>query len=174
MGWWIAVTAGVWPLILTFFQLGYAFGPASLTNSIWPTAEDALRGIGFGSVGVVTGLVQWLVLRRRVPRAEWWILANALGWGLVHLIVGASDSLVVQLFLGAVPAVFCLLVLNRECQCCILDSRTEDHIAGGGPVGGPNSITNPCKPLTKCWQVFNWATVLQKKLGKGDAIYPSC
>ena len=111
IGWWIAVTAVVWPLVLTFFQLGYAFGPASMANSIWPTAEDALRGIGFFSVGIVTGLFQWGLLRSRVSGAEWWILANLLGWGLVHLIVGASDSLVVQLFLGAVPAIFTGLAL---------------------------------------------------------------
>lgn len=111
IGWWIAATAVGWPLVLAVFHLGYAIWPIALVNSTWPTAEDALRGIGFVSVGVVTGLVQWLVLRRRVPRAGWWILANALGWGLVHLIVGEFDSLVVQLFIGAVPAVVTGLAL---------------------------------------------------------------
>lgn len=111
IGWWIAATAVGWPLVPAVFQLGYAVWPVALANSTWPTANDALRGIGFVSVGVVTGLAQWLVLRRRVPRAEWWILANALGWGLVHLIVGEFDSLVVQLFVGAVPAVVTGLAL---------------------------------------------------------------
>jgi hypothetical protein len=111
IGWWIAATTLVWPLVLTLFHLGYAMWPIVLANSTWPTAEDALRGIGFVSVGVVTGLVQWLVLRRRVPRAGWWILANALGWGLVNLIVGEFDSLVIQLSFGAMPAIVTSLAL---------------------------------------------------------------
>jgi hypothetical protein len=29
--------------------------------------------------GVVGGILQWLILRRNVPRAGWWLLANLLG-----------------------------------------------------------------------------------------------
>jgi hypothetical protein len=33
-------------------------------------------------IGAGVGLVQWLVLRPRVPRAGWWIPASAVGWAV--------------------------------------------------------------------------------------------
>ena len=30
--------------------------------------------------GALSGVAQWLLLRRRLPRAGWWIAASALGW----------------------------------------------------------------------------------------------
>ena len=35
---------------------------------------------GAGLFGAVVGLLQWLVLRRQVARAGWWVLASTLGW----------------------------------------------------------------------------------------------
>ena len=32
--------------------------------------------------GAVTGILQWLVLRGKVSRAGWWVLASTVGWGL--------------------------------------------------------------------------------------------
>ena len=32
--------------------------------------------------GAVTGILQWLVLRRRVSRAGWWVLLSTVGWVL--------------------------------------------------------------------------------------------
>ena len=37
----------------------------------------------FGGVsvfGTVVGLLQWLVLRRQIPRSGWWVLASTVGW----------------------------------------------------------------------------------------------
>jgi hypothetical protein len=43
--------------------------------------NNAMAGVMIlGSVfGVVSGILQWLILRRKVPRAGWWLLANLLG-----------------------------------------------------------------------------------------------
>jgi lipopolysaccharide export LptBFGC system permease protein LptF len=35
--------------------------------------------------GGFIGLAQWLLLRQRVRHAVWWIVANALGWGILGL-----------------------------------------------------------------------------------------
>jgi len=39
-----------------------------------------MAGLLVGTVfGLVSGILQWLILRRKVPRAGWWLLANLLG-----------------------------------------------------------------------------------------------
>ena len=37
-------------------------------------------------IGGSIGLPQWLLLRQRVRRAAWWILASVLGWGVAVLV----------------------------------------------------------------------------------------
>jgi hypothetical protein len=96
MEWWIVATALGWLLGIATVYLGYTIWPAALNaNSMWSAAL----------AGAVIGLAQWLVLRRRVPRAGWWVLASALGWGFLRLIAGeVFTSLVALLIIGAVPA----------------------------------------------------------------------
>jgi hypothetical protein len=40
--------------------------------------------------GLVLGVAQWLVLRRRVPQAGWWIAITIAGWILAFLLVGVA------------------------------------------------------------------------------------
>ena len=96
IGRWIAATALGWLLGIAVVYLGYAIWPVALNaNSVWSSML----------IGAVTGLAQWLVLRRWVPRAGWWVLASVLGWGLVRLIAGeVFTSLLELLIIGAVPA----------------------------------------------------------------------
>jgi drug/metabolite transporter (DMT)-like permease len=78
MGWWILATAtgGFWFFAFTgLMQL--ILGPA-FTADVWGIAT-------FSAIGGLIGLSQWLFLRRRIPRAGWWIFASALGWGLAFL-----------------------------------------------------------------------------------------
>ncbi len=35
---------------------------------------------GVAAGGIVVGVLQWLVLRRQVARAGWWVLASTVGW----------------------------------------------------------------------------------------------
>lgn len=35
---------------------------------------------GVATYGTLAGMVQWLLLRRQVPRAAWWVLASTVGW----------------------------------------------------------------------------------------------
>ena len=34
------------------------------------------------TLGTIIGLFQWFILRSQIAKAEWWIVANALGWGI--------------------------------------------------------------------------------------------
>src|SRR5512143_3297428 len=77
MGWWVAATAAGW-----FLGVALATVPGLLHwTSPFSTLDAALFVMGFS-----IGLLQWLLLRRRVPRAGWWIAANIAGWGLLTLI----------------------------------------------------------------------------------------
>jgi hypothetical protein len=42
--------------------------------------------------GAILGMPQWLALRRHLPKASWWVLANALAWmlGMVVVFLGTS------------------------------------------------------------------------------------
>jgi hypothetical protein len=59
--------------------------------------------------GAVAGILQWLVLRGKVSRAGWWVLASTVGWGLSIAVMralewGVTDdcSLVSQVVSGVV------------------------------------------------------------------------
>lgn len=107
IGWWIAATALGWPLGFAVVYLAYVALPAALhAGSTWSVV------LALVWVGGATGLAQWLVLRRRILRAGWWILASALGGGLVGLIAGGVfTSLLELLLIGAVPAIVTAIAL---------------------------------------------------------------
>lgn len=39
--------------------------------------------------GLVAGLLQWLILRRRLGHTAWWVLASSTGWGVAGAASGA-------------------------------------------------------------------------------------
>jgi hypothetical protein len=68
--------AGLWGLA-SALGFGSAMGASAAAN---PDDNPAMAGFLIVSVfGVVGGILQWLILRRKVPRAGWWLLANLLG-----------------------------------------------------------------------------------------------
>lgn len=84
-GWWIATLVGA----LVAYVMGYL--PSTLMSmgqqaSEAPAAEPAqwivfLLAAGLGLVGgAVLSFAQWLILRKSVPGAGWWIPANMLAW----------------------------------------------------------------------------------------------
>ena len=68
--------------------------------------------------GVVVGSAQWLVLRRHIAQAGWWILACAVGWaifGPVARDVGAAlAGIVTGVIGGAMGAAIAVLVLRKR------------------------------------------------------------
>ena len=58
--------------------------------------------LAFG-IGIGVGVLQWLVLRRRISRAGWWVLASAAGgYGIVQaMFLGAFEGYVGSLSFGA-------------------------------------------------------------------------
>jgi hypothetical protein len=67
---------GLWGLASALgFGLVMAAAPA-----MKPDQNPAMAGFLILSVfGVVGGILQWLILRRKVPQAAWWLLGNILG-----------------------------------------------------------------------------------------------
>jgi hypothetical protein len=78
--WWVlASTTGLALGFAGGFAAGFAIGGA-----ISGTASQSVFGV---VVGASAGTMQWLVLRRQVSRAGWWVLATTLGMGVGFALV---------------------------------------------------------------------------------------
>lgn len=81
---------------ITSFAIGgaahfpFGFGGSGFSAFNIPAA---VVGAGFGAVaGVVIGILQWLVLRRAVSQAGWWVLASIAGVSLGHAFGDAAPD----------------------------------------------------------------------------------
>ena len=92
IGWWVVATALGWSLGLFGTRVIYS----ATALDVYPVLFGLARALFTGGI---IGLAQWLVLRKRVPRAGWRILANVLGWG-----VSALFSRVLDLWVLGAPA----------------------------------------------------------------------
>ena len=77
-----------WVLASTVGVLVGVFPGAVL---VFGTYDGPREPVGYGLVGIVLGIavgvLQWLVLRRRVSGAGWWVLASAApGYGIVRFL----------------------------------------------------------------------------------------
>ena len=80
-GWWILASI-----------LGFAVGKA-LGDAIAPTVSGAMgSGLAGAVIGASLGTAQWLVLRRHVAQAGWWLVASLLAWAVGSIIIGAVDE----------------------------------------------------------------------------------
>ncbi len=97
MGWWVFATAAGWLLgILLILIPGWLHWTDTFLNNL-----DMI----FLVMGLSIGMAQWLLLRRRLARAGWWIAANVVGWGLLGLITQGNALGQYGLFtLGLLPA----------------------------------------------------------------------
>jgi hypothetical protein len=119
MGWWVAATLAGWlglVLILGIFSALAFFWTADVAN-------EFLINWAFVVLGLSIGVGQWLLLRRRLPQAAWWIAANIAGWtllGLLGLIVGGNGSLnqytllAVGILPACVTAMALVLLMNQD------------------------------------------------------------
>lgn len=112
MGGWILATIGGWLL-----------GVFLILISEWLNGKGLSANLDFGllMIGFSTGLGQWLLLRRRLPYAGWWIGASILGWGLVGLIttgnsLGQFGFLAVGFLPACVTAIALVLLINQDDQ----------------------------------------------------------
>ena len=84
-------SSGRWVLATIFgWMLGFYLG-AELAANLGLT-ELVFGVVTGGGVGLVLGMVQWLVLRTRFRGAGWWVLANTLAWlgGMMAYLPGAN------------------------------------------------------------------------------------
>ena len=78
MGGWIVATLAGW--LLVFATLGLL---TQVTEEAFLLLWNGT--LAFTLIGGLIGLSQWVFLRRRIPKAGWWILASMLGWGFAVL-----------------------------------------------------------------------------------------
>lgn len=74
--------------------------------------------------GLTAGFLQWLTMRKWVPRAGWWILANTIGWSLVVVLLsrptpfqlptswGYWSMLLLPFFPGVITGVTMMLLMK--------------------------------------------------------------
>ena len=54
----------------------------AIANVDWIVDEAVLIGGAWFVGGVVAAILQWLVLRRQIARADWWIVTSTIGWAI--------------------------------------------------------------------------------------------
>jgi len=92
MGWWVLVTT--LSLSLTFLEMDLG---RFVFSSLGIDPYSIVSGVfALMLVGGFLGAAQWLVLRRHIPNAVWWIPASMLGWGSVGVTgsIGVFSALV--------------------------------------------------------------------------------
>lgn len=77
----------------------------------------------FGLEGAVLGLMQWLVLRRQLTSASWWIIASTIGW-----LVGGLGTV-------AAGAVYNLLSDDLSEEAALVVAHTAPNMIGGALCG---------------------------------------
>jgi len=108
MGWWVLATAGGW--LLGMFLV------AAFIRLHWMGRADL--DLTLVLMGLSIGFAQWLVLRRRLPGAGWWLVASLLGWGLAALVnrgntIGQYGLLVLGFFPACITGAALALLLRQ-------------------------------------------------------------
>jgi predicted Ser/Thr protein kinase len=63
-------------------------------------AETLGGAVAWGTLGLTTGVAQWLVLRRHMSSAGWWVLASVIGWALVGAVKWNTGRLTEEVLMG--------------------------------------------------------------------------
>jgi len=85
---------------------GWLLGILLVLLPDWLSWRNGYRDLdlAFLSMGLAIGIAQWLLLRRRLSHAGWWIAASVVGWGLLALLTGDTVDGFGSLMLGLLPA----------------------------------------------------------------------
>ena len=97
MGWWA-------PLSSVGLAAGYFLGmlPVSMAGVGGPQVAP-LFALGFALMGAVPGILQWLLLRRRVSGAGWWVMASSIGMvGCGMTFIGLTRGAEVHIVWGGI------------------------------------------------------------------------
>lgn len=94
-GWWILSSA-----------VGWAAGWAIIISVVPPEVDILSEPL----LGTVIGTLQWLVLRRQLRQAGWWIVVSALSWTVA--LTGLTGQLLVGAVVGAVTGITLELLLR--------------------------------------------------------------
>ncbi len=95
--WWVLASGVAWAIV-GLMGRDVAVAVARMVH------EPLVPAVSRAIVGAVVGVTQWLVLRRHVPQAGWWVLACSVGWvvgGMVGEAVFSIVSMAVGRILGA-------------------------------------------------------------------------
>ncbi|MCP4415579.1 MAG: hypothetical protein GY805_03090 [Chloroflexi bacterium] len=115
IGSWILVTAAG-ALLGAVLIFGWLNAAAYLGIAEGMPDSFALDPV-FMILGFSVGMGQWLLLRRRLPQAGWWIAAHVIGWGLLRLVTGNTleqfDLLALSVLPACVTAVALALLINQ-------------------------------------------------------------
>ena len=130
LGYIVLPLAVLLPVLLQWLVLRHLFRPAApwIAASIAGWASVVVVGIvttrvsvefmqmilgagflplAFALLGLMLGAAQWLVLRQHAARASWYVLASALGWPALILVIGPTiNNLAEMTAIGLVPALF--------------------------------------------------------------------
>jgi len=89
LGAFVAWTLGMIPSSFMFAGADSGGAASAQMSDLMVYTLAAVMGFVLGSI---LGVPQWLVLRHHLPKAGWWVLANALAWmvGMVIVFVGTS------------------------------------------------------------------------------------
>ena len=101
--------------------LGWLFGITSglaigdwITNNGYSRTDFVDEAVLGCAIGLFSGMLQWLVLHRRVAYSRWWIVTNTIGWSIAILVSYKGDLL--PLFtVGTIPgALTGLLIIKNQ------------------------------------------------------------
>ena len=104
MRWWVLAS-------IAGFGVGLAAGEALALN-LSAQVAGVLTGV---IIGTALGIAQWLVLRRRLTQAWWWVLANiaawGVGWPLIRLVDdSAATPILIIYVVGAAGAAVAAII----------------------------------------------------------------
>ena len=115
---WVLPSSVSWPCS---WVGSWAWSGAGVGGTAWGAnwgpdwSADPGGDVGFvvavAAGGTVLGLLQWLVLRRQVARAGWWVLASTVGWVVGGFVSGITDAAAGWAVLGAVYGAITGIVL---------------------------------------------------------------